>query len=102
MRIPTDEQRLTALESDLEPLLIKSLKECANGRWGLFGQNQQPESTAALHWPEAEQLRKLAKEIREIRTKFGQPNAMCERRSEEHTSELQSQFHLVCRLLLEK
>src|SRR5438309_11040454 len=33
--------------------------------------------------------------------------ARCERergkrRSEEHTSELQSQFHLVCRLLLEK
>src|SRR5438309_2530506 len=26
----------------------------------------------------------------------------CARRSEEHTSELQSQFHLVCRLLLEK
>src|SRR5689334_23399943 len=26
----------------------------------------------------------------------------CEARSEEHTSELQSQFHLVCRLLLEK
>src|SRR5689334_14242041 len=27
---------------------------------------------------------------------------ICVRRSEEHTSELQSQFHLVCRLLLEK
>src|SRR5689334_23577554 len=26
----------------------------------------------------------------------------CGSRSEEHTSELQSQFHLVCRLLLEK
>src|SRR5689334_24502934 len=26
----------------------------------------------------------------------------CSPRSEEHTSELQSQFHLVCRLLLEK
>src|SRR6267143_4937865 len=26
----------------------------------------------------------------------------CTMRSEEHTSELQSQFHLVCRLLLEK
>src|SRR5438309_3829043 len=26
----------------------------------------------------------------------------CSERSEEHTSELQSQFHLVCRLLLEK
>src|SRR6267143_4684214 len=29
-------------------------------------------------------------------------NALGEDRSEEHTSELQSQFHLVCRLLLEK
>src|SRR5438309_7981378 len=28
--------------------------------------------------------------------------ARLEERSEEHTSELQSQFHLVCRLLLEK
>src|SRR5689334_23458729 len=28
--------------------------------------------------------------------------AFIRRRSEEHTSELQSQFHLVCRLLLEK
>src|SRR2546422_4061851 len=26
----------------------------------------------------------------------------CEKRSEEHTSELQSRLHLVCRLLLEK
>src|SRR6202034_2067206 len=34
------------------------------------------------------------------------PRSVCNRvmakRSEEHTSELQSQFHLVCRLLLEK
>src|SRR6266481_10026345 len=31
------------------------------------------------------------------------PGRRCpSRRSEEHTSELQSQFHLVCRLLLEK
>src|SRR5689334_24526394 len=29
-------------------------------------------------------------------------SASVKRRSEEHTSELQSQFHLVCRLLLEK
>ena len=79
MRIRADEQRLTALESDFEPLLIKCLKECANGRWGLFGQNQQPESAAALHWPEAERLRKLAEGIQDLRAKFGQPNAMCER-----------------------
>src|SRR5438309_6257567 len=30
------------------------------------------------------------------------PNRVDMYRSEEHTSELQSQFHLVCRLLLEK
>src|SRR5438309_4093367 len=29
-------------------------------------------------------------------------NVLAHGRSEEHTSELQSQFHLVCRLLLEK
>src|SRR5205809_2005175 len=29
-------------------------------------------------------------------------NSVCGRRSEEHTSELQSRLHLVCRLLLEK
>src|SRR5689334_24140254 len=34
---------------------------------------------------------------------MGQTLRSCRRsRSEEHTSELQSQFHLVCRLLLEK
>src|SRR5689334_24686478 len=32
----------------------------------------------------------------------GAPRAASPARSEEHTSELQSQFHLVCRLLLEK
>src|SRR5438309_9270987 len=32
----------------------------------------------------------------------GRPRTVSAMRSEEHTSELQSQFHLVCRLLLEK
>src|SRR2546429_5335717 len=32
----------------------------------------------------------------------GMPHAQILRRSEEHTSELQSRLHLVCRLLLEK
>src|SRR5689334_23650323 len=35
-------------------------------------------------------------------TPFTALDKMRRRRSEEHTSELQSQFHLVCRLLLEK
>src|SRR5258708_15434504 len=34
--------------------------------------------------------------------KDSQGNQLCEVRSEEHTSELQSPDHLVCRLLLEK
>src|SRR5689334_23819166 len=43
----------------------------------------------------------------EICGRIGIPSAKLEKvnpskRSEEHTSELQSQFHLVCRLLLEK
>src|SRR2546422_8483969 len=32
----------------------------------------------------------------------GDPGRLAVRRSEEHTSELQSRLHLVCRLLLEK
>src|SRR2546422_7338411 len=35
-------------------------------------------------------------------TFFGFPAATSRSRSEEHTSELQSRLHLVCRLLLEK
>src|SRR5579862_2418098 len=43
-----------------------------------------------------------------IQTRYANPREVLDRlaaatpRSEEHTSELQSQFHLVCRLLLEK
>src|SRR5438094_8837790 len=37
-----------------------------------------------------------------VRSKIGQERARGRRRSEEHTSELQSPYDLVCRLLLEK
>src|SRR5689334_24421316 len=43
-------------------------------------------------------LRQMSQALREVTEKIDQQGA----RSEEHTSELQSQFHLVCRLLLEK
>src|SRR6266568_6899377 len=43
--------------------------------------------------------RRLAGEDRHGRRRDAAPDRA---RSEEHTSELQSQFHLVCRLLLEK
>jgi hypothetical protein len=37
------EQRLDALENDFRPLLLSCLGECADGRYGLFGQNDSPE-----------------------------------------------------------
>src|SRR5437870_10387988 len=63
----------------------------------------------ALHAFDAQALDYLVKPISPLR--FGQMMARVERRlhemrdaarSEEHTSELQSRGHLVCRLLLEK
>src|SRR2546430_13374307 len=53
-------------------------------RWIVFGDSREP---------------------REIESAVGPPKRVSEiglRRSEEHTSELQSQSNLVCRLLLEK
>src|SRR5689334_24067241 len=49
-------------------------------------------------------FRSAAREADRGRDQDASPAALRarEERSEEHTSELQSQFHLVCRLLLEK
>src|SRR5689334_23687503 len=44
-------------------------------------------------------IERYAEELKLNMSKF---KAALDSRSEEHTSELQSQFHLVCRLLLEK
>src|SRR5689334_23558677 len=50
--------------------------------------------------PQILPLRAVVNAVREVDAQSDhKPN---EQRSEEHTSELQSQFHLVCRLLLEK
>src|SRR2546429_4425405 len=43
-----------------------------------------------------------ADERAEFRSDSGAPKKRTQPRSEEHTSELQSRLHLVCRLLLEK
>src|SRR5690554_7399913 len=53
--------------------------------------------------PEATQLKNQAKElIKGLQSEEEQYMALLNSRSEEHTSELQSRPHLVCRLLLEK
>src|SRR5258708_31985605 len=47
-------------------------------------------------------ITKAKKSIASFKLRQGMPIGVVEARSEEHTSELQSPDHLVCRLLLEK
>src|SRR2546430_7473495 len=76
---------LHELDTDpIEPLLPKNLK---NGDRG--------EAIRAIHFPESWQTLTAAREHLVLSEFFAM-------RSEEHTSELQSQSNLVCRLLLEK
>src|SRR2546430_5242391 len=52
---------------------------------------------ATVRWPRTPSVQK-----QKSRSGSSAPSSTCSRRSEEHTSELQSQSNLVCRLLLEK
>jgi hypothetical protein len=72
-------QRLGQLEDDFRPLLISCLRECAGGRWGLFGQNEHLFDARWLKWPEADRLRGLAQEIQSIREEAGTRNELCDR-----------------------
>lgn len=71
------EMRLVQLENEF---LHSCVRECAQGRWGLFGRNDHldPEGRYWV-WPEAQRLRNLAREIHSPRTEFGQTNEYCER-----------------------
>src|SRR2546422_1618029 len=55
---------------------------------------------AALPWIELDLVREPLLQL--LRVGQGLPDLVGPDRSEEHTSELQSRLHLVCRLLLEK
>jgi len=77
-RRPVKEQRLDQLEGEFRPPLVACLTECAKGRYGLFGQNDKPEIAKYYEWPEAEELKQIALEIKELRAEFGQPNALVE------------------------
>ena len=74
------EHRLVQVESEFLALLFSCLQECAQGRYGLFGQNDHADSEGRYWgWPEAKRLRNLAQEIRSLRSEFGQTNEACER-----------------------
>jgi hypothetical protein len=79
MKRPIKEQRLDELERDFRPLLLSCLRECASGRYGLFGQNDAPGVARYFQWEEAEKLKEIAIEIRDLRAEFGQPNAEVDR-----------------------
>jgi hypothetical protein len=72
--------RLAEIESEFLPLLISCLRKCAQGRWGLFGQNDVlgPEGR---YWggPETKRLKDLAQEIRSLHLEFGTTNEISER-----------------------
>src|SRR6266481_9958057 len=79
----------------------------SNARFGFFFFNDTATTeiyTLSLHdaLPIAAGVGKRRARARPRRGSGGWPRCHARLRSEEHTSELQSQFHLVCRLLLEK
>jgi hypothetical protein len=76
MRRDAKEQRLESLEQDFKQRLIACLRKCANGRWGLFGQNDYGEEGKYLVWTEARDLKQTAAEINALRAEFGQPNEL--------------------------
>jgi hypothetical protein len=72
-------RRLPDLESEFRLLLPPGLKQCAAGRWRLFGQNDHIEESKYLHWPEVYLLKTMAHEIPSIRQDFGQTDPVVER-----------------------
>jgi hypothetical protein len=74
------EMRLVEVESEFHPLLLSCLRECAQARYGLFGQNDHVDPEGRYwSWLEAKRLKDLAEEIKLIRLEFGQANENCER-----------------------
>jgi hypothetical protein len=73
------ERELNALEIEFRSLLLSCVQEAANGRWGLFGQNDRLPDSQWLSWPEAARLQEVAREIKSLRSGFGAPNKVCER-----------------------
>jgi RNAse (barnase) inhibitor barstar len=73
------QRRLDEMEADFQSLLLPALKQCAAGRWGLFGQNENLEAAIHLRWDQADHLRQSANQIHVLRKEFGQPNPLVER-----------------------
>jgi len=78
-REKVQEQRLREIEGEFLTLLHSCLRECAQGRWGLFGQNDHLDPGGRYWaWPEAKRLKDLALEIKSLRHEFGRANELCD------------------------
>ena len=67
-RAHRSDAEIASLETEFRTKLIAALRDCANGRWGLFGQN---EHILGLSSPESEELMKIGASIEELRLKAG-------------------------------
>ncbi|HEU0123831.1 MAG TPA: hypothetical protein VFQ91_25085 [Bryobacteraceae bacterium] len=65
---------LDQIESEFHPLLIVCLQQCAEGRWGQFGQNDRLHDSRWLAWPEASRLKQLAQEVKAAHEETGTQN----------------------------
>src|SRR5690625_6750530 len=68
---------------------------------GLVGQQRAGTGASRTKWKEPPRMASVDGRL-DVELTAGQHQAQLAGRSEEHTSELQSRGHLVCRLLLEK
>jgi hypothetical protein len=62
--------RLAALEEDYRSKLVGALRECASGKWGLFGHNDHLTPKAPV-LSAVEELAELGRDIETIRTRLG-------------------------------
>jgi hypothetical protein len=79
-------KREAALEKDRQSLetayfdaLLVALRDCADGRWGLFGQNEGtlPAYLEGRHLPEsARRLEAIGDELVAVRNKMGLPTCL--------------------------
>jgi hypothetical protein len=78
-RARAEDKELQELENEFRPLLLSCLRECAQGRWGLFGQNDSHPESKWLSWNEATRLKEIAVRIKLLRAPLGVSNETCER-----------------------
>jgi hypothetical protein len=60
------EAEIASLESEFRTKLIAALRDCANGRWGLFGQNEHLLDEGV---PDRKELLEIGASIEELRRK---------------------------------